>query len=120
LNEWINRCSHLDVVSYHRGNASDLLLKRIEIRELYDKCSISKSKVDLLVRNDQLLDIATQLMVEGLKFSTYVEIFVFDLNYKYKSLNYNLEGFLEVYKELGQRERATQLANDDTKLRNAT
>jgi hypothetical protein len=51
LNEWINRCFNIDIVSYHLGNSSDLLLKRIEIRELYDKCSVSKSKLDLLVRN---------------------------------------------------------------------
>jgi hypothetical protein len=66
------------------------------------------------------LDIATKLLVESLTFSTFVEKFIYELHYKHKSRNDNLDSFLEVYKELGQESQAAQLASEDTKLKSET
>jgi len=93
------------------------MIKRKEINELYEKCNISKSNLDLLVINPQLRKIATSIIEEGLKFSTYIERFVVELNHKFQSQNTNFDTFMRLYKEPDMKEMTFQLANDDTKLR---
>lgn len=116
LNEWISRCYSLDVSFFKRENASDLLRKRIELGELYEKCSISKSKLDLLVRNNQILKVSDDLMVESVKLSHSVAMFFTELFYKYQSRNSYADRFIQIYKDIGQQEIATSLATEDSQI----
>ncbi len=100
LNDWINKCFNFDVVSYNRGNTQDLFIKRKEIRELYDKCNLAKSKVDFIVKNHQLIEISGLLLIEGLKFSYFVESFILSLYYKYQNQNSITDDFLRIFKDI--------------------
>lgn len=114
-NEWVNKGFMIDVVAYNLKNCPELLSKRSDLIRLNEKCLIALSKVELLVKNEKVISISNNLVLEGIKFSSYAELFLIDLYYNLSNRDSYIERFIEIYKELEYKEIAQKLADDSTK-----
>lgn len=119
-NEWVNKGFMIDVVAYNLRNCPELLSKRTDLMGLNEKCILAQSKVELLVKNPELIALCGKLVLEGIKFSNYSELFLMNLYYNLSNRDSYIERFIEIYKELEYKEEAQRLADDSTKAKNET
>jgi hypothetical protein len=115
LNEWMNRCFLIDVTVYNMKNCQELSLKRIELRNLNEKCVLAQSKVALLVKDSNLIQLSSKLVIEGIAFSGFAELFTFNLYCNLSCRDSNIARFIEIWQNKDMRDTALWLAAEDTK-----
>ncbi|MBS1593396.1 MAG: hypothetical protein JST90_03675 [Bacteroidetes bacterium] len=113
-NQWLYALLEVNYGAYNRSNLNDLYEKRIFIEKFYAETNVAQAKIQLLVKNDNIIVLSHDLMKTILAFKWWIDKRLLSLQHnieRHKSLT---ENFLAVIKDIDKnRDLANSLAQNE-------
>jgi hypothetical protein len=118
INEWHYSILEVGFGNYNKSNVEQLIEVRQRNASFYAKAGISKSKIELLVEEKELVKAARELYVAALDFHHWTDMEFFKLQQNCESQKSLTDRFLIVIKNLeANREIAEDMAKQEEQLR---
>jgi len=118
VSEWIYSILEIEFGNYNKSNVDSLIEVRKRIASFYAKAGIAKSKIELLVEDKELVNLAREYYQKILAFHHWTGTEFLLLQQNCESQNSLTERFLIVIKDFeNNQDLAKEMAKDEEKLR---
>lgn len=117
-NQWLYALLEINFGAYSKINLEDLVQKRIYIEKFYTETNVAQSKLKLLVKDDDIIELSGTLILELLKFKGWIDKRLLSLQHNSESHKSLTDQFLIIIKTLDQNEAlARSMADEEKELK---
>lgn len=117
ISEWLYSIDEIGYGDYNKTNIDELIILRKRIASFYAKAGIAKSKIKLLVYESKLIEVASNLYMESLKYYQWCSMELLKLQQNCESQKSLSERFLSIIRNIeNNKEYAHLLANQEEEL----
>ncbi len=118
-NQWLYSLLEINYGAYHRINAKQLLDKRIYNEKFYAETSVAQAKIRLLVKDGEIIEISSKLLLALLEFKGWMDRKLLDLQHNLERHQSSTDQFLIIMKDFeNNKALANSLAEDEKKIEN--
>jgi hypothetical protein len=117
INEWMYSILEVGFSNYNKSNIDSLIETRKRNASFYATTGVTKSKVDLLVEDKQLIKLTAKLYIVALAFHHWTDMEFLKLQQNCESQKSITERFMVIIKNLDQhKELGEEMAKDEERL----
>jgi hypothetical protein len=117
-NQWLYALLEINFGVYSNVNFGELVEKRIYIEKFYAETSVAQSKLKLLVKDNDIIILSGDLMLEILKFKGWIDKRLLSLQHNLESHKSLTDQFLVIIKDFEQnKEVAKSMAEEEKEIK---
>jgi hypothetical protein len=118
-NQWLYALLEINYGAYSRTNLKDLLEKRIYIERFYGQTGVAQSKVNLLVKDNEIVSLSNKLWIAILQFKGWMDIKLLLLQHKVEDHKFLIDEFNSLIKNFeNNKDKALKLATEEKEIKN--
>lgn len=117
-NQWLYALLEINFGAYNKVNFENLVEKRIYIEKFYAETGVAQSKLRLLVKDDNIIKLAGDLMIELLKFKGWIDKRLLSLQHNLENHKSLTDQFLVIIKDFERnKEVAKSMAEEEKEIK---
>ena len=117
-NQWLYALLEINYGAYNIANVKDLVEKRIYIEKFYGETGIAQSKIQLLVRDEEIISLSSELYVSILQFKAWFDKRLLLLQHNLDNQIYHHDDLLRLIKNYEEnKNQIAKLSNEHREMK---